>query len=107
MSRYEITITSGQPNSTSVDIEFDQVVVVGLEIPAEITSTSFKIQAKGRDGEWKDLQKDDADYSVAASANIVQPLRPDIMAAAREVRVVGNSNEGATRTLYFVMRAIK
>jgi hypothetical protein len=107
MSRFAITITSGQTESTAAKIDFDQVIAVGLEIPAAVTSTSFKIQAKGQDGEWKDLQKDDADYSVVASANVVQPLRPDIMAAAREVRVVGNSNEGDNRTLYFVMRAIK
>jgi hypothetical protein len=106
-SRYAITIASGGTQSTSVFIDFEQVVVVGLEIPAEITATSFKIQAKGRDGQWKDLQKDDVDYSVVASANIIQPLRPDLLAAAREVRVVGNQNEGSNRTLYFVMRSIK
>jgi hypothetical protein len=87
-------------------LTLDHQCIVGLEIPAEITATSFKLQGKGGDGEWKDLQSSDADYSLAASANTIQPIRPDISAAVRSMRVVGNGNEGANRTLYFVVRDI-
>lgn len=107
MSKLETVIANNETQSSEVVISFDQACIVGLEVPAAITSTELKIQAKGEDGQWKDVQLDGADYTVAASANIVQPLRPDVMAAVRVARVVGNSNEGAERTLYFVVRGIK
>lgn len=106
MIKYEITIASGSNESTSLVLKLSSQCVVGLEIPASITATSFTIQGKGADGQWKDLQLNDADYEVAAAGNTIQPLRPDVMAAAREVRVLGDTNEGADRSLYFVVRDI-
>lgn len=107
MYRYQITIAQNDDTSDSLSLNLDDQCIVGLEIPAAITSTQFTIQGQGGDGEWKDLQKDDVDYVVAAAANTIQPLRPDLMAAVRKARIVGDANEGAERTLYFVVRGIK
>lgn len=102
----EISIAADETESSSVKLIAPWGVVVAIETPAELTAAEFTIQAKGSDGTWKPIQKDDADYIVAAAADLFIPLRPDLMAGAREVRIVADSAEEEARTLWLHTRDI-
>lgn len=104
--RYAVVIAENDTNSTDFALTLDDQCVIGMEIPSAITSTSIKIQGKGLDGQYKDVQYQDADYSLAVSANVIVPLDANTMAAVRTVRLVAASSEAAERTIQLIVREI-
>jgi len=83
MYRYPITIASGNATSSELDLTLDHQCIVGLEIPAEITATSFKLQGKGGDGEWKDVWLAKTPPSAARVGVIRSDFQEPLWAVAR------------------------
>ena len=99
----DVVIASGQTESE--DIDTCGLAVIGIETPT-LTSTTLTFKVLSRDGVTYVPVSNDAGslYDVTINRVGYSALDPSIMVGIRQFKVVGDSAEGADRTLRLVMR---
>jgi len=98
------TIASGAATSSAVEFNrSNKAFEMGsLVLSGTYTNTSFDIQAEV-DGTWYDIYDTYGTKFSVSVANGKQSLPADVFKDVNKVRVKGASNEGADRTVTFLL----
>jgi hypothetical protein len=98
------TIASGSNVSTAVEIQGRNIdyEIGSLILEGTYTNTSFDVQVE-IDGTWFDIYDPNGSKYNVAVANGKHSLQADTFKDVNKVRVKGASNEGAQRTIKFLL----
>ncbi len=101
----DVTIASGETESDAIDTS--GLVIIGIETPT-LTSSTLTFKVLSRDGVTYVPVSDDAGtlYDVTISRVGYSALDPSVMVGLQQLKIVGDSAEGADRTLRIVMRPV-
>jgi hypothetical protein len=77
--------------------------LVGMELPAALTSTSMTFQASNDDGaSWSNVYNEGTAYSVTVAASRYIALNSAVFHGVALLRLVGGSSEAAARDITLV-----
>lgn len=96
------TIPSSGTNSTAVYVPTRRSLV-GVQLPAAMTSTSMTFQSSNDDGAtWVPIYNESTAYSLTIAASRYQSVNTQVFAGVSLLRVIGGSSEGAARDITLV-----
>jgi hypothetical protein len=90
------TIASGQTSTGEIDLQ--NMRLGGIGVPAAMTGANFTIQAN-INGTLKTIDKGGSDYSVPATVSKVVWVDPSVLWLYDKIAIVSDGAEAAERTL--------
>lgn len=101
----EVVVANGGTESTSIDLNGH--VLIGVDVPGTVTSTTAELQTSLDGSTWKPVyDREGNKYTLALSATRYIALPPGDIAGLPNVRLKTGSAEGAARTFKLVARKL-
>lgn len=96
------TIPSAGTTSLAISVPTRRSLV-GVQLPAAMTSTAMTFQASNDDGaNWVTIYDESTAYSLTIAASRYQAVKTQVFAGVSLLRIVGGSSEAAAREVILV-----
>jgi len=101
----EVVVANGGTESSPTDLNGQ--VLIGVDVPAAVTSTTAELQTSIDNSTWKPVyDREGNKYTLALGASRYIALPPGDIAGLHNVRLKTGSAEGAARTFKLVLRKL-